>query len=242
MTPSKPALLPRNATTTRPINRFGWDPSNPTSATSRRARRCGQDDQAITHATLPATLHVDQPSPLDWSSGTVQLLTEPINGPTPTTPAPRRCPHSASAAPTPTSSSATPTPNPTQTPEDCNPAQSPCATITDAGTGLSFVPWVISAKSAEALSAQASRLLTRLDDDPVVDAIDLGWSLIATRSMFEHRAVVVGADRHQLQRGLAELASGSWRRCRWWAGPRSGRDCNGVSGQGSQRLGMGAAL
>ncbi|EUA94056.1 putative mycolactone polyketide synthase [Mycobacterium ulcerans str. Harvey] len=38
--------------------------------------------QAITHATLPATLHVDQPSPhIDWSSGTVRLLTEPIQWP-----------------------------------------------------------------------------------------------------------------------------------------------------------------
>ncbi|UZK92721.1 hypothetical protein OIO89_01085 (plasmid) [Mycobacterium ulcerans] len=69
--------------------------------------------QAITHATLPATLHVDQPSPhIDWSSGTVQLPTEPIQWPNTDHPAPRRCPHSASAAPTPTSSSNNPHPQP----------------------------------------------------------------------------------------------------------------------------------
>ncbi|EUA93639.1 beta-ketoacyl synthase, C-terminal domain protein [Mycobacterium ulcerans str. Harvey] len=34
--PSKPApYTPPTATTTRPINRFGWDPSNPTSATPK---------------------------------------------------------------------------------------------------------------------------------------------------------------------------------------------------------------
>ncbi|MEK0771738.1 type I polyketide synthase, partial [Mycobacterium ulcerans] len=105
------------------------------------------------------------------------------------------------------------------------------------------MPWVISAKSAEALSAQASRLLTRLDDDPVVDAIDLGWSLIATRSMFEHRAVVVGADRHQLQRGLAELASGNLGADVVVGRARAaGETVMVFPGQGSQRLGMGAQL
>ncbi|EUA85330.1 putative mycolactone polyketide synthase [Mycobacterium ulcerans str. Harvey] len=78
--------------------------------------------QAITHATLPATLHVDQPSPhIDWSSGTVRLLTEPIQWPNTDHPAPRRCPHSASAAPTPTSSSNNPHPQPHTNPRGLQP-------------------------------------------------------------------------------------------------------------------------
>ncbi|MDC8997599.1 polyketide synthase, partial [Mycobacterium marinum] len=38
--------------------------------------------QAINHAVLPPTLHVDAPSPhIDWSAGAVRLLTEAIPWP-----------------------------------------------------------------------------------------------------------------------------------------------------------------
>ena len=57
----------------------------------------------LNHDTLPPTLHVDAPSPhIDWSAGTVRLLTEPLPWSVTDHPKPRRCPRSGSAAPTPT--------------------------------------------------------------------------------------------------------------------------------------------
>ena len=44
---------------------------------------------------------------------------------------------------------------------------------------------------------------------PGLDPADVGWSLAATRSAFEHRAVVTGAGREELLAGLAALAAGS---------------------------------
>ncbi len=76
------------------------------------------------------------------------------------------------------------------------------------GAGLSVVPWVLAARSAEALAGQAARLLASVQADERLDPVDVGWSLVTARSVFEHRAVVVGADRQQLMAGLAGLADG----------------------------------
>src|SRR5262249_61869749 len=59
---------------------------------------------------------------------------------------------------------------------------------------LPVMPWVISAKSATALGAQAARLAGHVRTHADLDTTDVGWTL-AGRSMFEHRAVVVGGDR-----------------------------------------------
>jgi acyl transferase domain-containing protein len=50
-------------------------------------------------------------------------------------------------------------------------------------------------------------LVEHVQAHPDVGLLDVGCSL-AGRSVFEHRAVVVGADRADLQRGLAGLAAG----------------------------------
>ncbi|MFL1434206.1 SDR family NAD(P)-dependent oxidoreductase, partial [Nocardiopsis protaetiae] len=55
---------------------------------------------------------------------------------------------------------------------------------------LAPVPWVLSARSEEALRAQASALHAHVSARPGLKARDVGYSLATTRDVFEHRAVV----------------------------------------------------
>ncbi len=147
--------------------------------------------QALRHGVMPKTLHVDEPTPqVDWSAGAVSLLTEPARD------RPRRAGVSSFGI------SGT---NAHVIVEQYEPE-----TIAPQG-GDVVVPWVLSARSAEALTNQAARLLARVKADPGVRVLDVGWSLVSTRSRFEHRAVIVGADGAQLLRRLADLAGGRGR-------------------------------
>ena len=105
------------------------------------------------------------------------------------------------------------------------------------------IPWVVSARSAEALGNQAARLLTRVGEHAELDVVDVGWSLVSTRSVFEHRAVVVGADRAALMGGLAGLAAGQPGADVVVGRAQSvGKTVFVFTGQGSQWLGMGQQL
>ncbi len=77
-----------------------------------------------------------------------------------------------------------------------------------AGPGAGVLAWVVSGRTAQGLAAQAGGLGAWLAARPGLDAGDVGWSLAATRSVFEHRAVVTGADREELAAGLAAVAAG----------------------------------
>ncbi len=68
-------------------------------------------------------------------------------------------------------------------------------------------PQVLSAKSASALAEQAARSQRFVEQPTDADANDVAYSLVATRGSFDHRAVVVGAGRHELLRGLGVIAS-----------------------------------
>jgi acyl transferase domain-containing protein/NADPH:quinone reductase-like Zn-dependent oxidoreductase/acyl carrier protein len=74
--------------------------------------------------------------------------------------------------------------------------------------GHAVLPWVVSGRSVAGLAGQAGRLAGWMADRPDVDLADVGFSLIATRSAFEHRAVVTGTDREELAAGLAAVAAG----------------------------------
>ncbi|MGC9502089.1 acyltransferase domain-containing protein, partial [Streptomyces sp. WG7] len=70
------------------------------------------------------------------------------------------------------------------------------------------VPWVVSGKSAEAVRAQAARLLKWAEADSGVDVAAVGWSLVTSRSLFDHRVVVTGADHAELLAGLRAVVAG----------------------------------
>src|SRR5271155_3853805 len=184
--------------------------------------------QAMRHELLPATLHVDVPSPhVDWSAGSVSLLTEA-----------RAWPADGRARRAGVSSFGISGTNAHVIIEATPPVES----ADGRASQPSVVPWVVSAKSAAALGAQASRLAEFVGAREQLAAADVGWSL-AGRSTFEHRAVVLGNDRGQLLTGLGELAeelpgvsviTGQ-------ATP-AGRSVFVFPGQGSQWLGMGIEL
>ncbi len=104
-------------------------------------------------------------------------------------------------------------------------------------------PWLLSARSREALRAQAERLHAHVTGDATLDPLDVGFSL-AQRPLLEERAVVVGSGREQLLAGLTALAAGE--RADAVIVGTAGRDEEGVvllfPGQGGQWPGMGAQL
>ncbi|OBK49886.1 type I polyketide synthase [Mycobacterium sp. 1081908.1] len=103
--------------------------------------------------------------------------------------------------------------------------------------------WVLSGRSERALANQAARLGAHVAGDARPDANDVAWSLATTRSVFEHRAALVGADRETLTAALAALTRGE-------PSPNAivgkahvpGTTAFVFPGQGAQSLRMGAQL
>jgi acyl transferase domain-containing protein len=168
---------------------------------------------AMRHGVLPRTLHVDRPSSkVDWSSGAVSLLAEEL--PWESHGEPRRAGVSSFGI---SGTNAHLILEEVPPPGEIDPDES--------GGDLGFTPWVLSGRSAAALRAQASRLLERVEGDPEVGVGDVGLSL-AGRSVFGHRAVVLGSEREELLDGLRALARGD----------RMPGVLEGVSGSGDDRM------
>ncbi|MDT8912319.1 SDR family NAD(P)-dependent oxidoreductase [Amycolatopsis sp. PS_44_ISF1] len=177
---------------------------------------------ALGHSTMPKTLHAGTPSPLvDWSSGAVRLLTEPRDWPAGD--APRRAAVSAFGI------SGT---NAHVILEEA--AEQPEAPATPPSGPL---PWVLSARSDDALRAQARRLLDHVRGLPDLDVAAVGRSLATTRTALPRRAVVVGADRTELETELAGFAAGGTA-----STATPGKVVFVFPGQGAQWAGMGAEL
>ncbi|CAG7023267.1 inactive phenolphthiocerol synthesis polyketide synthase type I Pks1 [Mycobacterium avium subsp. paratuberculosis 10-4404] len=182
---------------------------------------------AMRHELLPATLHVDEPSPhVDWSAGAVSLLTE-------AQPWPGERPRRAGVSSFGISGTNA------HVIIEAVPAAEPAHADAPA---LPVLPWMVSAKSAAALRAQAARLAEYVRAHGELDIADVGWTL-AGRATFEHRAVVVGGDRDRLLAGLDELSTDDPAASiiRGVATP-AGKTVFVFPGQGSQTLGMGRQL
>ncbi|MFF7756268.1 type I polyketide synthase, partial [Streptomyces sp. NPDC007971] len=195
---------------------------------------------AMRHGVLPQTLHIDEPSShVDWSAGGVELLTQAT--PWPETGQPWRAGVSSFGV-SGTNAHVIVEQAPAEEPESES-ASGPVAVAGPVADGGALVPWVLSARSVEALREQAARLKSFVEASADLPVADVGRSLVSSRAVLEHRAVVVGAERSELLDALTALAEG-----RAAGGVVSGvADEPGrvgflFSGQGSQRLGMGREL
>nr|WP_051341867.1 type I polyketide synthase [Pseudonocardia spinosispora] len=148
---------------------------------------------AMRNGLLPRTLHADVPSPhVDWSSGTVALLTSA------TTWEPDDRPRRAGVS----SFGVSGTNAHVILEQSPVPAPAPTAS---AGAPRLFP---LSGATEAAVLAQADALRERVESDPTVDLLDVAHSLAVTRTHFDHRAVVVAHDHESLSRGLVAVARG----------------------------------
>ncbi|MET8748442.1 acyltransferase domain-containing protein, partial [Streptomyces sp. NPDC004728] len=160
---------------------------------------------------LPQTLHVDEPTPqVDWSAGAVELLTESV-----------AWPETGDARRVGVSSFGVSGTNAHVLLEQAPEVEEPA--VAAAPAALPVVPWVVSAKSEAGLSGQVERLRSFVAEKPELSPVDVGFSLVTSRAVLEHRAVLIGG----------RVVEGS-------ASP--GRTGVLFSGQGSQRAGMGREL
>ena len=213
---------------------------------------------AMRHGLMPKTLHIDEPSPhVDWSAGSVSLLTE--SAAWPVLDRPRRASVSSFGLSgtnahiileqSPTELMSESTPAPTQTPAGGDGPDAPAAAasmVPMAGTTPAVslpVPWVVSGRSAAAVGGQLAALAGAVSSGgaaglpPVV-----GLALVTQRSGFDFRSVVVGRSVGELVAGLTDGVG-----VQGVSGVVSGRVLAGglgvvFPGQGVQVLGMGRGL
>ncbi|MFE2196315.1 beta-ketoacyl synthase N-terminal-like domain-containing protein, partial [Streptomyces olivaceus] len=159
----------------------------------------------LRHQELPRTLHADEPSPhVDWSAGTLRLLTRAV--PWPRAERPRRAGVSSFGV---SGTNAHVILEEAPTPEEPRTAEAPAAEETRTARTLPLVPWVLSAKSADALRDQCARLAAHTEAHPDRTPADIGLTLATARTAFDHRAVLLTRDRAEGADLLRQYASGA---------------------------------
>ncbi|MFD8015976.1 type I polyketide synthase, partial [Streptomyces sp. NPDC059762] len=200
--------------------------------------------QAMRHGRLPRILHADTPTPhVEWEGGGVAVLTETV--PWPETGRRRRAGVSAFGI------SGTNAHVILEQPPAVEPAPAPApdtgtpailAADLPSGDGGPVVPWLLSGRSEAALRAQAARLAEHVGTDDAPG--DVAWALATTRSVFDHRAVVLGHDHDTLRSALSAIARGEPHPAavEGVAPATAGKTVLVFPGQGSQWAGMALGL
>ncbi|MFF9351723.1 type I polyketide synthase [Streptomyces sp. NPDC014734] len=190
---------------------------------------------ALRHGLLPPTLHIDEPSPhVDWSSGGVELLTGAVEWPAGDR---RRRAGVSSFGISGTNAHVIieEAPEEPAAPEARRPA-------TGAGEH-DTVPLLLTARTEQALRDRAAALRSLMERRPDAAPYDIAHSLATTRSVFEHRAAVLGKNRDAVLAGLAALAAGEPAAdVVTGTGARGGKTVFVFPGQGSQWTGMAREL
>ncbi len=184
---------------------------------------------AIRHGVLPKTLHVDEPTrEVDWSAGGVKVLTE--NRPWPKNKWPRRAGVSSFGM------------SGTNAHVILEQAPAPEAVETEPVSAQpTALPFLLSARTPQALAGQATRLRDWLADSDVA-LLDVAKTLALHRVAFEHRAAVVAGSKEELLAQLDLLAGGGSSATVVVGTERRGLTAVMFPGYGPQRIGMGAQL
>ncbi|MEV4727829.1 beta-ketoacyl synthase N-terminal-like domain-containing protein, partial [Micromonospora humida] len=183
---------------------------------------------AMHHGLLPATLHIDEPTPhVDWTTGNVALLT--TTQPWPHHDRPRRAAISSFGI------SGTnahlileqPEPQPT-TPDEPTPTDT-------------LLTWTVTAHTPDALHDQAQRLHDHLTHHPQPPH-HISHALATTRTRHPHRATITGHTLHDLLTGLNAITTNTPHPGTATGHATTTKTLFQFTGQGSQRPHMGAEL
>ncbi|KUN90898.1 hypothetical protein AQJ67_43365 [Streptomyces caeruleatus] len=194
---------------------------------------------ALRHGLMPRTLYAEErTSDVDWSAGAVELLTEPL--PWPEDDRPRRAAVSAFGV-SGTNAHLILEEAPASKPATAD-ADADATADADADRTLPVIPWMLSARTPEALRAQAARLVSFVESAGEVEARDVAYSLATGRTAFPHRAAVLGKDVDDLVAGVRAVAEGAPGATTPHGVAGEGQTAFLFTGQGAQQAGMGREL